>query len=41
MKSKEYHGKAKYAYLKNYENPIIFNDNPKRCFDNYLQFIPK
>ena len=41
MKSKEYHAKAKYAYLKNYENPIIFNDNPKRCFDNYLQFIPK
>lgn len=39
MKSKEYHGKAKYAYLKNYENPIIFNDNEIRCFDNYLQFI--
>lgn len=40
MKSKQYHGKAKYAYLKNYENPLVFNDNERRCFDNYLQFIP-
>ncbi len=39
MKSKEYHGKAKYTYLKNYENPIIFNDKERRCFDNYIEFI--
>lgn len=40
MKSKEYHAKAKYMYLKNYEKKIIFNDGDHRCFNNYLQFFP-
>lgn len=41
MKSKDYHGKAHYDYLANYDNELVFNDNTRRCFNNYLEFIPK
>lgn len=41
MKSKEYHAKAHYSFLKNSDNELIFNDSPRRCFDNYIEFIPK
>lgn len=40
MKSKDYHGKANYDYLANADNELVFNDNTRRCFNNYLEFIP-
>jgi hypothetical protein len=40
MKSKEYHAKAHYSFLQNSDNELIFNDNTRRCFNNYIEFIP-